>query len=111
IAHGTRHPPSKFVSFSPRNGVDPPSGQLMTSAPLSVEYITIVLSVMPSSSSLSSSCPTCPSCSTMPWLYAIHTRRADLVPRPVRCSDDSQAVDPVCAAESKRGECGRVDLT
>src|SRR5215471_21175707 len=43
IAHGTRQPPSKLVSFSPRNGVDPPSGQLMTSAPLSVEYMTIVL--------------------------------------------------------------------
>ena len=66
IAHGTRQPPSKFVSFSPRNGVVPPSGQLITSAPLSVEYITIVLSAMPSSSSLSSSLPTWPSCSTMP---------------------------------------------
>ena len=33
--------------FSPRNGVVPPSGQLITSAPLSVEYITIVLSAMP----------------------------------------------------------------
>ena len=66
IAHGTRQPPSQLVSFSPRNGVVPPSGQLMTSAPLSVEYITMVLSAMPSSSSLSSSLPTCPSCSTMP---------------------------------------------
>ena len=47
IAHGTRQPPSQLVSFSPRNGVEPPSGQLMTSAPLSVEYITMVLSAMP----------------------------------------------------------------
>src|SRR6476661_6521827 len=60
IAHGTRQPPSKLVSFSPRKGVDPPSGQLMTSAPLAVEYMTSVLSAMPSSSSLSSSLPTCP---------------------------------------------------
>ena len=66
IAHGTRQPPSQLVSFSPRNGVVPPSGQLSSSAPLSVEYITMVLSAMPSSSSLSSSCPTWPSCSTMP---------------------------------------------
>ena len=26
ITHGTRQPPSQFVSFSPRNGVAPPSG-------------------------------------------------------------------------------------
>src|SRR5580692_9213696 len=66
IAQGTRQAPSQFVSFSPRNGVVPPSGQDITSAPLSVEYITIVLSVIPSSSSLASNCPTCRSCSTMP---------------------------------------------
>ena len=66
IMHGTRQPPSQFVFFSPRNGVVPPSGQVQTSAPLSVEYMTIVLSAMPSSSSLSRSLPTCPSCSTMP---------------------------------------------
>ena len=47
MAQGTRQPPSKLVAFSPRNGVVPPSGQLMTSAPLSVEYITMVLSAMP----------------------------------------------------------------
>ena len=47
IAVGTRQPPSQFVSFSPRNGVAPPSGQLNSSAPLSVEYITMVLSAMP----------------------------------------------------------------
>src|SRR5271167_3478256 len=66
IAQGTRQPPSQLVSFSPRNGVVPPSGQDMTSAPLSVEYITMVLSVIPSASSLASSCPTWRSCSTMP---------------------------------------------
>ncbi len=44
---GTRKPPSQFVAFSPRNGVEPPSGQVMTSAPLSVEYTTIVSSAMP----------------------------------------------------------------
>jgi hypothetical protein len=33
---GTRCPPSQFVPFSPWNGVVPPSGQVMTSAPLSV---------------------------------------------------------------------------
>ena len=49
IAHGTRHPPSQFVAFSPRNGVFPPSGQLLFSAPLSLEYITIVLLAIPSS--------------------------------------------------------------
>src|SRR5262245_17217305 len=66
---GTRQPPSQLVSFSPRKGVQPPSGQLKHSAPLSVEYITMVLSVMPSSSSLSNSLPTCPSCSTIPSGY------------------------------------------
>ncbi len=33
---GTRKPPSQVVPFSPWNGVVPPSGQLTTSAPLSV---------------------------------------------------------------------------
>ena len=36
ITVGTRKPPSQLVAFSPRNGVMPPSGQVMTSAPLSV---------------------------------------------------------------------------
>ena len=48
IRQGTRQPPSQLVSFSPRNGVVPPSGQLISSAPLSVAYMTIVLSAMPS---------------------------------------------------------------
>src|SRR6516164_513916 len=55
---GTRQAPSQFVSFSPRNGVVPPSGQLSSSAPLSVEYITMVLLAIPSSSSLARSRPT-----------------------------------------------------
>ena len=33
---GTRKPPSQLVAFSPLNGVVPPSGQVKTSAPLSV---------------------------------------------------------------------------
>ena len=41
---GTRKPPSQFVAFSPRNGVLPPSGQDITSAPLSVVKTTMVLS-------------------------------------------------------------------
>jgi len=48
MAHGTRQPPSQLVSFSLRKGVEPPSGQVMTSAPLSVEYITMVSFAMPS---------------------------------------------------------------
>ncbi len=48
---GTRKPPSQLVAFSPRNGVVPPSGQVMTSAPLSVVYTTIVLSAIFRSSS------------------------------------------------------------
>ena len=63
---GTRKPPSQLVAFSPRKGVAPPSGQVITSAPLSVEYSTMVSSAMPSSSSLSRSRPMWPSCSTMP---------------------------------------------
>ena len=37
MSMGTRKPPSQLVAFSPRNGVAPPSGQVITSAPLSVE--------------------------------------------------------------------------
>jgi hypothetical protein len=43
-----RQPPSQLVSFSPRNGVEPPSGHVMTSAPLSVVKTTMVLSATPS---------------------------------------------------------------
>src|SRR5262245_18148089 len=69
MTQGTRQPPSQLVSFSLRNGVVPPSGQVIASAPLSVDHITIVLSAMPRSSSFLSNCPTCPSCSTMPSGY------------------------------------------
>ena len=54
IMQGTRQPPSQFVAFSPRNIVEPPSGQDMHSAPLSVEYMTMVFSSRPSSLSLPS---------------------------------------------------------
>src|SRR6516162_6995662 len=60
---GARMPPSQVVSFPPLNGVVPPSGKVITSAPLSVVKATIVLSSWPMSSSflrtrpiLSSSC-------------------------------------------------------
>jgi hypothetical protein len=55
MTQGMRQPPSQLVTFSPRNGVAPPSGQLNTSAPLSVVKTTMVLSATPSSSSLSTS--------------------------------------------------------
>ena len=66
ITVGTRYPPSQFVFFSPRNIVVPPSGHVKVSAPLSVEYMTIVFWSSPSSLSFASSWPTWPSCSTMP---------------------------------------------
>src|SRR5260370_40980204 len=66
IAHGTRQPPSQFDAFSPRNGVLPPLGQLHFSAPLSVEYLPLLLSAIPSSSRVAGSSPTWPSCSTLP---------------------------------------------
>ena len=62
---GTRQPPSQLVSFWLRNGVLAPSGQVSFSGPLSVEYMTMVLSAMPSSSSLSRIWPICSSCVTM----------------------------------------------
>ena len=65
MKHGTRQPPSQLESFWPRNGVLAPSGQVSFSGPLSVEYMTMVLSAMPSSSSLSSIWPICSSWTTM----------------------------------------------
>ena len=62
---GTRKAPSQLEFFSLRNGVIPASGQVFMWGPLSVEYITMVLSAMPSSSSRSSSSPTCLSWSIM----------------------------------------------
>ena len=53
--NGTRKAPSQFVFFSLRNGVIAPSGQVFMCGPLSVPYMTIVSSAMPSSSTRSSS--------------------------------------------------------
>ena len=47
---GMRNAPSQLVFFSLRNGVMPPSGHELRCGPLSVEYMTKVLSAMPSSS-------------------------------------------------------------
>ena len=44
---GTRKAPSQFVFFSERNGVVPASGHELQCGPLSVLYITIVLSAIP----------------------------------------------------------------
>ena len=48
---GARMPPSQVVSLPPLNGVVPPSGKVMVSAPLSVVKTTMVLSSWPMSSS------------------------------------------------------------
>ena len=55
---GTRNAPSQFVFFSLRNGVIAPSGHEFMCGPLSVPYMTIVSSAIPSRSSRSSSWPT-----------------------------------------------------
>src|SRR5262245_14017640 len=47
ITIGARMPPSQVVSLPPLNGVVPPSGKVMVSAPLSVVKITMVLLVWP----------------------------------------------------------------
>jgi hypothetical protein len=62
---GTRKAPSQLVFFSLRDGVVAASGQLLACGPLSVLYITIVLSATPSSSSLASTVPTFLSWSTI----------------------------------------------
>ncbi len=62
---GTRKAPSQLEFFSLRKGVMAPSGQVFMCGPLSVEYMTMVSSAMPSSSSRSSIWPTCLSCSTI----------------------------------------------
>ena len=48
---GTRMPPSQVESLPPLNGVVPPSGNVIVSAPLSVVNAMIVLSSSPMSSS------------------------------------------------------------
>ena len=62
---GTRQPPSQLVFFSERKGVIPASGQVLKWTPLSVEYMTMVSSAMPSSSSLFSIRPMFSSCATI----------------------------------------------
>src|SRR6516162_4622368 len=51
MTKGTRNPPSQASPFWPWNGVTPPSGNEIASAPLSVVNTTIVLSAWPMSSS------------------------------------------------------------
>jgi hypothetical protein len=63
---GTRKPPSKTVPLVARNGVMPPSGQVKTSAPLSVVKMTIVLSASPISCKCCSNAPTLSSNWAMP---------------------------------------------
>ena len=48
---GARMPPSQVESLPPLNGVVPPSGKVMVSAPLSVVKTMMVLSSSPISSS------------------------------------------------------------
>ena len=48
---GARMPPSHVVSLPPLNGVVPPSGNVIVSAPLSVVKTMMVLSSWPMSSS------------------------------------------------------------
>src|ERR1700754_324005 len=68
-SNGTRNAPSQLVFFSLRNGVIPPSGHELRCGPLSVEYITNVLSAMPNWSRRSSICPTFLSWSTIVSWY------------------------------------------
>ncbi len=49
MSAGARMPPSQVLSLPPLNGVVPPSGKVMVSAPLSVVNTTIVLSSWPMS--------------------------------------------------------------
>ena len=63
---GTRKPPSNTVPLVARNGVMPPSGQVNTSAPLSVVNTTMVLSASPMSSRCLSRSPMLSSICAMP---------------------------------------------
>ena len=63
---GARMPPSQVVSLPPLNGVTPPSGKVMVSAPLSVVNTMIVLSSSPMSSSFFSTTPILSSSCFMP---------------------------------------------
>ena len=64
--HGTRKPPSVGMPFVPLNGVLPPSGQVNTSAPLSVVKIKMVLSASPISSRCFMMAPTASSICVIP---------------------------------------------
>src|SRR5580765_2798817 len=66
ITAGARYPPSQASPFWPLNGVTPPSGKLIISAPLSVVKTTIVLSSWPIDSSLASTTPMLSSICFMP---------------------------------------------
>src|SRR4249919_1442101 len=70
--HGARYPPSQASPFWPLNGVTPPSGKLIASAPLSVVKTTMVLSSWPMSSSF---------LRTMPILSSICFMPASLTPQ------------------------------
>ena len=63
---GTRKPPSNTVPLVPLNGVMPPSGQVKTSAPLSVVKMTMVLSASPMSCRCFSRSPMLSSICAMP---------------------------------------------
>ena len=66
ITIGARMPPSQVLSLPPLNGVMPPSGKVMVSAPLSVVKTTIVLLSWPMSSSFLSTTPILSSICFMP---------------------------------------------
>src|SRR6185295_10140867 len=63
---GARKPPSQASPFWPLNGVTPPSGKEIASAPLSVVKTTMVLSSWPMSSSFLSTTPMLSSICFMP---------------------------------------------
>src|SRR5262245_33742128 len=69
---GARYPPSQASPFWPLNGVIPPSGKLICSAPLSVVKTTMVLLVWPISSIF---------CRTRPILSSICFMPASLTPQ------------------------------
>src|SRR5215212_5850232 len=63
---GARMPPSQVLSLPPLNGVVPPSGKVIVSAPLSVVNTTMVLSDWPIACNLSSTRPILSSICFMP---------------------------------------------
>src|SRR5262245_52964846 len=77
---GARMPPSHVFIFEPLNGVVPPSGKVIVSAPLSVVKTTIVLSSWPMSSSF---------LRTTPMLSSICFMPASLMPQSLPPSSPS----------------------